>query len=210
MGKKQICYFLFEKNGWKGSFKTLTLHWKEKQEFTGLTLSNGEIEVTIEKGKIDRSLLDILIHPFDPIKISLEFGVINSEKKSFVYEILSLLHFSLDVDARAPIQFNKVDLVFHEGVYTYPKTNFLVAGKYPFVTWGSIDLKNETMEIELGPTAGFFKSIFKIQNLPADFVLPFRISGPFGHAHVYTEKAFETLTKIILRQKILELNKHPE
>ncbi len=209
MGKRYICQFLFEKTGWKGSFKTLKFQWNAHQEFTGLILSDGELEITIEQGEISLSLLDLLKNPFAPIPISLESGVVKSEKNSFLHEVLLLLHFSLDVNTLTPIQFEKATLSFHDGVYTYPKTDFLVAGKYPFITWGAVDIKNKRMDIELGPTKFFFDSTFKIKNLPADFILPFRVSGPFGNAHVYSEKAFEILGKIILRQKILELSKHP-
>jgi hypothetical protein len=39
-----------------------------------------------------------------------------------------------------------------------------VAGKYPFITWGAVDIKNKRMDIELGPTKIFFDSTFKIKN----------------------------------------------
>jgi hypothetical protein len=209
-GKKFICQFLFERRGWKSSIESVSFHWNAPQEFTRLVLSNGEFEVLLEHGKIHTSLFEFLKNPFNPITISLESGVVKSDKNSLLHEVLSLLQLALNIDNNIPLQFRKATLSYHKGIYTYQKTDFWVAGRYPFVTWGSFDLNNDTLDIELGPTAKFFESTFKMKHLSRDFVLPFRIKGPFGHANVHTEKAFEELGRIILQQKILGLGKRPE
>jgi hypothetical protein len=215
-GKQWICQLLFEKDGWKGSLKTVSFQWNASQTFSGLILTNGSLEIQVKDGKIHRSLLELLQDPFSPIPISLESGIIKEVNYSFFQDVLSLLRLRSSKEVftftkePAIVEFDKMHVSFYKGIYTYPRTDFIVAGKFPFASWGSIDRKNCTLDIEIGPTAAFLQSTLCLQNIPGDFVLPFKIAGPLGHSHVYTEKALETLGLLILQQKILGSNIRPE
>jgi hypothetical protein len=87
-------------------------------------------------------------------------------------------------------------------VLTLERLDALLAHSIHVCTWGTISLQKQKYHLSLGLPADMLKKVFKISNLPEDYVLTIPLRGPLNNPTLATGPAALKIAAMVASEKI--------
>ncbi|MCK5654788.1 MAG: hypothetical protein KAI03_00685, partial [Candidatus Aureabacteria bacterium] len=91
-----------------------------------------------------------------------------------------------------------------EGIAQYSRMDTIIANSFHIVTWGTIDIENDTLDVTLGLTSDTLDKAFDIEGLPEDYILKIPVQGSTENPKVNWAEAAKQIGMLVLKRKIDE------
>jgi len=134
--------------------------------------------------------------------MTLKIGTLMWQNFGTIKELLSLLQLKIRNDAEIPLLFQDAPCSLTNGVLHFERTEFIADNIYQFSFWKDIDLANKEYNLLLGIPAITIQKVLGIQNLPPNYTIPMRLTGPLGNPILHKSTALKTIAKLLLFQQI--------
>lgn len=143
---------------WWGNQRCHQVKWSDE--------SNG-ISLTASTVNIQANLIDCLKYKENPLDVLVEGAKIAcAPHKKF-----------LKVEGQMELAFSPIRALVQKGAITIERTEIKVSESMKVITWGTIDLDGQQMDMTLGLPQKTLKKLFKVKNLPEEFLLEIPISS---------------------------------
>jgi hypothetical protein len=91
-----------------------------------------------------------------------------------------------------------------KGTARYSRMDTILANSFHTVTWGTIDISNDKLDIILGLPSDTLDKVFDLEDLPEDYILEIPIRGSTANPKVDWSKAAAKIGTLFLKKKIDE------
>ncbi|MEX1012185.1 MAG: hypothetical protein WDZ27_00660 [Waddliaceae bacterium] len=167
--------------------------------FKGLRSSSERIRLTLSPQDFFAPIDPFAIENTQIGKGSITLGKMVFNRTTELQAVLKLLLKNVPdtIDIwMTPLYFSLID-----SKLTIQRTDMLVLNKYPMAFWGTIDLKNNTVQMTLGISAAALESIIGVDFGAGDTMLTVPITGSMDGARVSTTVAARKIATLIASTK---------
>lgn len=142
----------------------------------------------------------IQLTPFSPQNINignsvLKLGKLSISSQGDLGEILNLL--AKSTTDKIVVWFTPLYFNMQQGQINIGRMDMLIMDEYPIATWGKVNFPKDKVQMMIGFTPRAIEKAFKIEGLPADYLLQIELKGTVDNASINRSKALAKISSLI-------------
>jgi hypothetical protein len=142
----------------------------------------------------------IQLLPFSTQNISIGDSILNLGKLTIssqgdLGEILNLL--TKTQSDKIVVWFTPLYFNMQQGQINIGRMDMLIMNEYPIATWGKVNFPKDKVQMMIGFTPRAIENAFKLEGLPADYLLQIELKGTLDNAAINRSKALAKISALI-------------
>ena len=164
-------------------------------------VSAQSIFLDIEPNKTSIPIFPFKVQDLNIPNLNLDLQKIEYRNFGTLSDILSIIKLRPRPNQNVPIWFQNAPMSIKDGICSIERTDMLIDYNYQIGNWGTIDLVHKTLNMTLGITTQALSHAFNLKNLPDQYTIPMKISGPINDPHLHASSALKIIGAILLIEK---------
>ncbi len=160
------------------------------------------VSVNISRDEFYLPLKNFSISNVTVKEAAVELGEITLDNGGILSPLVAFLKSTSGQNTTA--RFTPLKASLRKGTARYSRMDTIIANSFHTVTWGTIDISNDKLDIILGLTSDTLDKVFDLEDLPEDYILEIPIRGSTANPKVDWSKAAAKIGTLFLKKKIDE------
>lgn len=132
---------------------------------------------------------------------TLDLGRLYFDNRGQLAELLSILDYKPQGSQPLSIWFTPMYVGLRNGHVIVDRVDFLIAERLPMALWGTVDLNEDKVHLNVGLSNVILANSFGVKGLPADYYLALPIKGTTSNAGVDKKKATAKITSLVVQSQ---------
>lgn len=133
---------------------------------------------------------------------TLKLGKLTISSKGDLGEILNLL--TKTQSDKVVVWFTPLYFNMQQGQVNIGRMDMLIMDEYPVATWGRVNFPKDKVQMMIGFTPRAIEKAFKLEGLPADYLLQIELKGTLNNASINRSKALAKISSLVASTQGME------